>query len=310
MYDCESVGRSIFRHPSIKLLFLAAFAAALFSAFPVFAVELARINVSDAAASLDTMIFLDARPENEWKKGHIPESRSFSWETYTRTDPDGVKYRTIPPEELAEKIGRLGIRHTDAVVIYGDAETSWGGEGWAAWVFARLGHQGRIYCLDGGFPLWQAKGLPVSDAPATQISPKKYSIHTHPDFTISALEIMARKNEITLVDTRNYFSEWLPGHLPNAIHISWKNFYQGPHRSFLSPDDLENLLVKNHVDLRKPVVYYCTGGIRSGFTWMVHQLAGLPDAMNFEGGTEEWNHFQKIAASNRKRELSCPAAGE
>jgi thiosulfate/3-mercaptopyruvate sulfurtransferase len=48
------------------------------------------------------------------------------------------------------------------------------------------------------------------------------------------------------------------------------------------------MLEKEGVDLRKPVVYYCTGGIRSGYAWLVHQLGNLPPAVNYEGGTEEW----------------------
>jgi thiosulfate/3-mercaptopyruvate sulfurtransferase len=38
----------------------------------------------------------------------------------------------------------------------------------------------------------------------------------------------------------------------------------------------------------RPVVYYCKGGIRSAYAWMVHVLAGFPGACNFEGGMEEW----------------------
>jgi thiosulfate/3-mercaptopyruvate sulfurtransferase len=59
----------------------------------------------------------------------------------------------------------------------------------------------------------------------------------------------------------------------------------------------EKLLAKHGVDLRKPVVYYCTGGIRSGYAWMVHTLAGLPNGRNYEGGMEEWKrlHFRETS---------------
>ena len=101
-----------------------------------------------------------------------------------------------------------------------------------------------------------------------------------------------RRNELNLVDTRGYLTEWLPGHLPEAIHIPWEKFYREKNRTALSPKEFKELLEKNGVDLTKPVVYYCTGGIRSGYAWLVHELSGLPSAVNFEGGTEEWtkNH--------------------
>lgn len=57
----------------------------------------------------------------------------------------------------------------------------------------------------------------------------------------------------------------------------------------MSPEELKNLLAEHGIKFDKPVVYYCTGGIRSGFTWLVHSLSGQGTAINFEGGTEAWD---------------------
>ncbi len=46
--------------------------------------------------------------------------------------------------------------------------------------------------------------------------------------------------------------------------------------------------MSNGVDTTHPVVYYCHGGIRSGYVWLVHQLAGLPTARNYSGGMAAW----------------------
>jgi thiosulfate/3-mercaptopyruvate sulfurtransferase len=263
-------------------------------------IELEKMSVSDAASCSETLIFIDARPVKVWQESHIPDARPFSWETYTRTDMDGVKYRAFPPKELADALGRMGISHTDAVVVYGDADTSWGGEGWAVWIFARLGHQGPVYALDGGFSLWQSKGYPVEKSYKTSFPVKNYIFDLQPDQDISAADIAKAGKNITLVDTRNYFTEWLPGHIPGAVHIPWEKFYYGDHRQFISPEALKTLLTDKGVDLNKPVVYYCTGGIRSGFPWMVHELSGRGEAKNFEGGIEEWKHFQRPGASGEK----------
>ena len=264
---------------------------------PAMGIELKKISVAAAAAQQDRLIFLDGRPVNVFQTGHIPGARSFSWETYTRTDADGVKYRTIPPEELAGALGGMGIAHTDAVVVYGDADTSWGGEGWVVWVLAWLGHQGPVHALDGGISLWQATGYPVVKSGHADFPEETYSIHLQPDLNISAEDIADAGDAFTLVDTRKYLTEYLPGHIPGAVHIPWEKFYHGEHRQFISADALKRLLTDKGVDLGKPVVYYCTGGIRSGFTWMVHELAGLGQAKNFEGGVEEWDHFQQAGTS-------------
>jgi thiosulfate/3-mercaptopyruvate sulfurtransferase len=173
-------------------------------------------------------------------------------------------------------------------LVYGDADTSWGGEGWLVWVLAWLGHQGPVYFLDGGIQSWQVDDRPLSTDTVNNRAPAKYHARLQAELNITSEQIKTRPDEVNLIDTRNYLTEWLPGHLPGAVHISWKNFYRGSRRQVLSPEELKTLLVKQGVDLDKPVVYYCTAGIRSGYTWLVHQLSGLPAAVNHEGGTEEW----------------------
>ncbi|MBT4365191.1 MAG: sulfurtransferase, partial [Desulfobacteraceae bacterium] len=32
----------------------------------------------------------------------------------------------------------------------------------------------------------------------------------------------------------------------------------------------------------------CTGGIRSSYSWLIHSIAGLPPAKNYEGGMAAW----------------------
>jgi thiosulfate/3-mercaptopyruvate sulfurtransferase len=78
------------------------------------------------------------------------------------------------------------------------------------------------------------------------------------------------------------------GHIPLAKHISWKDFYTGEDRRPLAPDQLKKLLQENGVDTTKPVVYYCTGGIRSAYAWMVHELSALPSAGIYEESMEGW----------------------
>jgi len=250
------------------------------------------IKATEAQQLLPAVVTLDARPRSVWAQGHIPGACSFSWEDYTRTDTDGVKYRTLPPAELAQALGEKGIGTTTDILIYADADTSWGGEGWAAWILAWLGHQGTVYILDGGIQTWQEVGLALKqgeDRCSETAKTQRYEVNLRVGLNISAQELERNKDRYTIVDTRNYWNEWLLGHIPDAVHINWEKFYAGSNRRPLDTEALKQLLKEKGVDPEKPVVYYCTGGIRSGYTWLVHTLAGLPVALNFEGGIEEWN---------------------
>lgn len=252
------------------------------------------ISTSEAEQLTDSVVILDARPGSIWAQGHIPGACSFSWEDYTRTDTNGVKYRTLPPQELAQVLGRMGIDAAKDVLIYADADTSWGGEGWAAWVLAWLGHTGTVYILDGGIQAWQKGGLELEvgaeKCSATE-EPVEYAVNLRDELNINARTLQKNRSSYTIIDTRNYWNEWLLGHIPDAVHINWEEFYTGENHRPLDAEGLRTLLQQHGIDPEKPVVYYCTGGIRSGYTWLVHILAGLPAAINFEGGSEEWNAY-------------------
>ena len=252
------------------------------------AFDLDLIEPGQLSQTLSDWTILDARPEKEWRNGHIPGAVSFCWEDYTRTDEKGIPYRTLPPPQLAEALGKVGIDENTPVVVYGDADTSWGGEGWACWVFAWIGHQGRVRLLNGGIQAWAGHGLSVNtgDENVNKSTPV-YHYHVQPSIDIKADKIRSNPRAYQLVDTRSML-EWIKGRIPGAVHISWEHFFNGKNRHPIGRNELRSLLMKSDINPDTTVVYYCTGGIRSGYAWLVHTLAGLPEAINYEGGMAEW----------------------
>lgn len=256
--------------------------------------EIGLMNVKQLNNELDKWIILDARPKKEWLKEHIPGSISFSWEDYTKTDDNGVKYKILPPYELANKLGGFGINESSKVVVYGDADTSWGGEGWVFWAFKWLGHKGEIKLLLGGIQEWKKSNflLEYGEKENKLLRTVQYSYKINSSINISTQELEKNKDSYTIIDTRSIL-EWLKGHIPGAKRISWDNFFKGKERKPINSSELRDLLKKHNINLIKPIVYYCTGGIRSGYAWMVHTISGLPTAINYEGGFEEWEKLKK-----------------
>lgn len=262
---------------------------------PVYAAEQAIINPADlgliAVTTLqqqsERWVLLDARPKSRWMAGHLAGAHSFSWQDYTRTDAQQVPYRPWQPEELAAVLGQFGISATTPVVVYGDADTSWGGEGWTVWLLAWLGHQGPIRLLNGGIQAWQQAHLPLSQevAPVKEFVP--YQVELRAALLTSTDEIARDPQSETLVDVRSLF-EWLKGRVPGAVRIPWEDFYHDKNRAPLTAEALRKLFARNAIDPAKPVIFYCDGGIRSAYAWLVYQLAELPDGRNYEGGMEAW----------------------
>jgi thiosulfate/3-mercaptopyruvate sulfurtransferase len=279
---------------STPLFVISAALLAIFSlAGPASAANLGLIEPAALNGEQAKWVVLDARPKAEWQAGHIPGARSFCWENYTRTDEKGVEYRVLPPQQLAAALADMGIDEKTPVVVYGDADTSWGGEGWDAWVLSWLGHKGPIRLLNGGIQAWRARNLPLARGTDTQIAKKaRYQVSLTPRIDITTEELERRKASLVIVDVRSTL-EWLKGRIPGAIRIPWDDFHTGKDRHPLPPAQLKRMLEKHGVQATKPVVYYCTGGIRSGYAWLVHELSGLPDARNYEGGMAAWQKRDK-----------------
>lgn len=277
------------RQSRLLMLVLAALALQFPSPAVARGADLGLVDAAALKAGAGKWVILDARPRGEWQAAHIPGAISFSWEEYTRTDAKGVKYSTFSPNELAALLGALGIGERTPLVIYGDADKSWGGEGYDAWLFSWLGHKGPVRLLNGGIQAWRNAGFPVvQGAEQRQVRKVQCQVQPKPQTVISTEELQSSKDGYTLVDVRSTL-EWLKGRIPGAVHISWEDFYTGKERRPLTGTELRKLLAKHDVDLSKPVVYYCLGGVRSGYAWTVHQLAGLPDARNYKGGWEAWD---------------------
>jgi thiosulfate/3-mercaptopyruvate sulfurtransferase len=267
--------------------FIALAALALWSPLCT-AADLGQIDATTLRGSASKWVLLDGRPKAEWEAGHLPGALSFSWDNFTRTDANGVKYSSFPPQELAALLAGMGIDEKTALVIYGDADSSWGGEGYDIWLFSWLGHKGPIRLLSGGIQAWRAQNLPLVkglEKPAAKKT--RYQVTLKPQTTISAEEVAQLKGSAVLVDVRSTL-EWFKGKIPGAVHIPWEDFYTGKERRPLPAAELRKLLAKHGIDGSKPVIYYCLGGIRSSYAWTVHQLAGLPEAKNFKGGWAAW----------------------
>lgn len=254
----------------------------------VFAADLGLLDVTALSANPAQWVILDARPKAEWEAGHIPGALPFSWDNYTRTDEKGVQYSSFPPQELARILAGLGIDEKTPLLVYGDADKSWGGEAYDIWLFSWLGHKGPIRLLNGGIQAWRSQKLPlVRGAEKPPAQKARYQVDLTPRHIIVTEEIQRQQGSLTLVDVRSTF-EWLKGRIPGAVHIPWEKFYTGRDRRPLPPAELKKLLAKHGVDTSRPVVYYCTGGVRSAYAWLTHQLAGLPEARNYKGSWAAW----------------------
>jgi thiosulfate/3-mercaptopyruvate sulfurtransferase len=108
---------------------------------------------------------------------------------------------------------------------------------------------------------------------------------------VQASELPPGSEAFSLIDTRSAWERIL-NRIPGSVHIPWTEFHSGADRRPLPREALQRLLQRKGVSLSRPVVYYCSGGVRSAYAWLVHELAGVSNARNYGGGMEEWKKLR------------------
>ena len=77
------------------------------------------------------------------------------------------------------------------------------------------------------------------------------------------------------------------GHIPNAIHIHWPEFFQADGTLKTLPA-LNSLLSQNEIRPNQEIIVYCTGGVRSGMAYFVFRYLGFK-VRNYDGSWWDWS---------------------
>src|SRR5690606_8536838 len=112
-----------------------------------------------------------------YENGHIPGATNLNWHTDL---VDTVNRDIASREKLQAQLRKAGVESDTTVVIYGD-NNNWFAA-WGAWVLDVYGFGERAKLLDGGRKLWEARGLPLTDA--------------LPSFAASSIELPERDNSL------------------------------------------------------------------------------------------------------------------
>jgi thiosulfate/3-mercaptopyruvate sulfurtransferase len=246
--------------------------------------------------NLSKVIVVDARPEKDFQKAHIPGAVSAPWQPFTRMagkpgDPGwGV---LLPPELLAAKIGTLGIDGRKPIIVYA-APPGWGEDGRFAWM-ARVAGITDIRILDGGLAAWKQAGGEFTNK-TLNVPSRTMMISTgDEELTATTDWIQSRLGQIKIVDTRTEkefdgarkYGEARGGHLPGAISIPFQNLFNED-GTVKNRRALKQLFLNSGLKPEDEIVTYCTAGIRSAHMALVMRMVGFDNARNYDASFYEW----------------------
>jgi thiosulfate/3-mercaptopyruvate sulfurtransferase len=233
---------------------------------------------------------VDSRPKADYDKGHVPGAVWIDGKTLQENSkPEAIADASVWSQALAP----LGLgAETEVYVIGGPRQD-------AARIWWLLGYAGvkHVGLVDGGFPLWEKQGRPVtSEVPA--ISPKPFSVQFHARRIASRADVQAAiaKGESQVLDIRSvaeYRGEKVqhpgtrPGHVPTARSLDAHDLIDADGK-FVDAAALRKRLAEAGIDAGRPVIVYSNTGSRASLAVFALRRLGV-HARSYYQGLADWS---------------------
>ncbi len=254
------------------------------------------VEVSEARALIAAdAVILDARGR-EATPPFLPGTQIVDWldvrDGWLRTGR-----LTDNEARLRRYFERRGVDTRRPVLVYGAMGNGWGEEGRIWWTLQYLGHP-RVRILNGGLSVWIREGATVAQRPGAAASSGQLDTVIRPALRADWRRVFrsSRQGYATVVDVRTraeydgatpYWSS-RGGHVPGARWLHWKALLGDDGR--LLPDSaLAARLASAGLAADKPVITYCTGGVRSAFVLAALLQAGFTRVANYDGSWWDWS---------------------
>jgi thiosulfate/3-mercaptopyruvate sulfurtransferase len=223
----------------------------------------------------------------------IPGAIFFDIDFIADRDTD-LPHMLPSPEQFASRMRKLGIGDGMRLVIYDNAGLFSAARVW--WSFRAMGHED-VTVLDGGFPAWEAAGLPVDTDPPQPRGERHFTARLRTDLVrdLSDMRRLVDAGRTTILDARpaaRFSGEAAEpraglksGHMPGARSVPSSSLVNEAGQ-LRSKQELEAIFA-DAAAARAPV---CTCG--SGITAAIIALAlarlGRWDAAIYDGSWAEW----------------------
>lgn len=245
-------------------------------------------------------VILDVGRAAVYAQVHLPQAR---WVDRTRLmsgHPDALG--SLPDLGLLQQlIESLGLQPDQQIVVYDDEGGGWAGR--LLWTLEVLGFE-QLALLDGGLHTWLAEGLPTDSGEAAAYPVSHLSltptlaprIERAEIMTLLAKPVAERPIFWDCRSAEEYRGDRLTarrgGHLPNAAHYEWISLMDRERQLRLQPLDQIRQALRERAIIRNPqplIVTYCQSHHRSGLSYVVGRILGLP-IRAYDGGWSEWGN--------------------
>lgn len=241
--------------------------------------KIAIVSTEQANAMIKTqknIIVIDTRSRQNYLAGHLPNAINLTENqilSQKETDLGLMPYN----QQLEKIFSEYGLKSNATYIVYS-------GENYnnpanfiakAAWVISALHWSGirDIYYMDGGFEKYKSENFPV--AKGNYSLPKShFIIKFNPSNVIAQKSFLLwsinNENTMQIIDSRSR-KEYLEGHIKGAKWLYAGDFLEKVSNYWvIKPKSvIENLFVKEDIDINKPTISYCQSGHLSSVIWLI-----------------------------------------
>jgi thiosulfate/3-mercaptopyruvate sulfurtransferase len=248
------------------------------------------LAVLDASAHLP-----DAKRDAgaEFAAAHIPGARFL--DLATLTDPASTVPSAIPTaEQFAARMAALGVDTGDRLVLYDDSDVKTAAR---AWFIARL-YGAEVAILDGGLGKWRAEGRPLESG-VPEVARGTFAASRGRGTVRAKAEMLANlgKKREQVVDARgrarftgeehDFRPGIADGHIPGSRNLPFGLLFAHD-GTYADRNDIRRAFAEAGVDLDRPVVTTCGGGVTAAALLFALDRIGKADVALYDGSWSEW----------------------
>ena len=237
------------------------------------------------------------RAENckaEFDEAHIPGAGYLDLAGELSDTTSRWRYTCPAPDDLAARFAKRGIGPDSQVVLYDTTMMMWATRVWL--MLRSLGHN-NVAVLDGGLSKWLADGRPTSSEPDRYPPAAAFPVTTSGTPFVDKDTVLAAlaAPETTVVNALSAeqhagggIQYGRPGRITGTVNVVARDLTDADTGLLKSPDEIRALFAAADVDLDKPVLCYCGGGIAATLDTFALTLLGAKEITVYDASLQEW----------------------
>ena len=230
----------------------------------------------------------------EFAASHIPGARFLGLASLFDTGSP-VPYALPTPDQLAARLGLLGVRPEDAIILYDDSAIRTAAR---AWFMLTASGWENVAILDGGLGKWRSEGRPLATgaehgeavapahlAPLRRVRSKAEMLA---NLDSGREQVLDARSADRVYGTGTDPVHGLPmGRIPGALNLPFTEVLNAD-GTYRSTGEIRAAFESAGVDLARPLVATCGSGVTASVLLFALHLAGVDMAMLYDGSWSEW----------------------